>query len=56
MYVADEDEAGSSPVGSWALEHTEAEPKAAALMLRTASVVPYAQRLGLDVSQGPTNT
>ncbi|MDX1621424.1 MAG: VOC family protein [Nitriliruptorales bacterium] len=51
MYVADVDEAGSSPIGRWALEHASDEPSVAALMLRVPAVLPYALRLDLDITE-----
>lgn len=49
MYVADEDEARTSPIGSWALERTGEEPTVAALMVRVPNVTPFARRLDLDI-------
>ncbi|MDX1657463.1 MAG: VOC family protein [Nitriliruptorales bacterium] len=51
MYVADPDEARSSPIGRWALEHASDEPSVAALMLRVPAVLPYALRLDLEIAE-----
>ena len=51
MYVTDDQEARTSPIGRWALDRARAEPTVAALMLRVPAVLPYARRLDLDITE-----
>lgn len=49
MYVEDEDEARTSPLGRWALDGAARGPHVAALMLRVDDVDPYVERLGISI-------